>query len=113
MHRIPTLQMEREANAFAGAFMAPANDVGPYFSQRRIDLALLANLKPEWRMAVASLLYRAKQLGFVNDNQTRYLLQQFTAHKIRMREPPELDFPSEKPTTMPKVLLLPFWGLAS
>jgi Zn-dependent peptidase ImmA (M78 family)/transcriptional regulator with XRE-family HTH domain len=106
MHRVPTLQMEREANAFSGAFLAPAADIGPYFSRRRIDLALLANLKPEWRMAMAALLYRAKQLEFVNDNQTRYLWQQFTAHKIRMREPPELDFPSEKPTLLPKLLSL-------
>jgi hypothetical protein len=98
--------MEREANTFSGAFLAPATDIGPYFSRRRIDLALLANLKPEWRMAMAALLYKAKQLGFVNDNQTRYLWQQFTAHKIRMREPPELDFPPEKPSLMSKLLSL-------
>lgn len=59
-------------------------------------------------MAMAALLYRAKQLGFVNDNQARYLWQQFSAHKIRMREPPELelDFPLEQPTLMPKLLSL-------
>lgn len=106
MHRTPTLQMEREANAFAGAFMAPGKDITPYFVRRRIDLALLANLKPEWRMAMAALLYRAKQLGFVNESQSRYLWQQFSAHKIRMREPPELDFPVERPTLMPKLLSL-------
>jgi Zn-dependent peptidase ImmA (M78 family)/transcriptional regulator with XRE-family HTH domain len=106
MHRIPTPRMEEEANAFAGAFLAPAKDILPYFSRRRIDLALLANLKPEWRMAMAALLYRAKQLKFVNDNQARYLWQQFNMHKIRMREPPELDFPTEQPTLMPKLLSL-------
>jgi Zn-dependent peptidase ImmA (M78 family)/transcriptional regulator with XRE-family HTH domain len=106
MHRLPSVDMEQEANAFASAFLAPAADIRPYFSRSRIDLALLANLKPEWRMAMAALLYRAKQLGFVNDNQARYLWQQFNIHKIRLREPPELDFPAERPTLMPKLVAL-------
>ena len=32
-------------------------------------------------MAMAALLFRAKQLHFVNDNQARYLWQQFNIHK--------------------------------
>ncbi len=106
MHRVPTLHMEDEANAFAGAFLAPAKDIRPYFSRRRVDLPLLANLKPEWRIAMAALLYRAKQLHFVNANQARYLWQQFNIHKIRLREPPELDFPIEQPSLMPKLISL-------
>lgn len=35
MHRVPTLQMEEEANAFAAAFLAPAKDIRPYFSRRK------------------------------------------------------------------------------
>ena len=104
MHRIPTPTMEAEANSFAGAFLAPAADIRSYFHGRRIDLPLLAGFKPEWRMAMAALLYRAKQLRYVDDNQARYLWQQFNFHKIRLREPPELDFPVERPTLMPKLL---------
>lgn len=106
MHRLPRPRMEDEANAFAGAFLAPANDIRPHFSGRRMTLPLLASLKPEWRMAMAALLYRGKQLGFVDDNQARYLWQQFNMHKIRLREPPELDFPPETPTLMPKLISL-------
>jgi len=106
MHRVPTATMEVEANAFAGAFLVPAHDIRPYFQGRRIDLPLLAGLKPEWRIAMAALLFRAKQLGYVNDNQARYLWQQFSTHKIRLREPPELDFPAEQPTLMPRLLSL-------
>jgi Zn-dependent peptidase ImmA (M78 family)/transcriptional regulator with XRE-family HTH domain len=106
MHRVPTPHMEEEANAFSAAFMAPAKDIRPHFSRRRIDLPLLANLKPEWRMAMAALLFRAKQLHFVNDNQARYLWQQFNIHKIRLREPPELDFPVEHPGLMPRLISL-------
>lgn len=103
MHRVPTPHMEEEANTFAAAFLAPAKDIRPYFARRRIDLPFLANLKPEWRMAMAALLYRAKQLHFVNNNQARYLWQQFNIHKIRLREPPELDFPVEKLHLMPRL----------
>ena len=106
MHRIPNTQMEVEANAFAGALLMPAADIRPYFSGRRIDLPLLAGLKPEWRVAMAAMLYRARQLGYVNDNQARYLWQQFNIHKIRLREPPELDFPTEQPALMSKLLSL-------
>jgi Zn-dependent peptidase ImmA (M78 family)/transcriptional regulator with XRE-family HTH domain len=106
MHQTPTPTMETEANAFAGAFLAPANDIRPYLSRRRIDLALLANLKPEWRMAMAALLYRAKQLRCLDDNQARYLWQQFNIRKIRLREPPELDFPPERPTLMTALITL-------
>lgn len=106
MHRLPSQNMEEDANAFAGAFLAPANDIRRYFAGRRITLPLLASLKPEWRMAMAALLYRAKQLGFVDANQARYLWQQFNMHRIRLREPPELDFPSEQPTLMAKLISL-------
>jgi Zn-dependent peptidase ImmA (M78 family)/transcriptional regulator with XRE-family HTH domain len=105
-HRFPNQHMEEQANAFAGAFLAPANDIRPYFAGRRITLPLLASLKPEWRMAMAAILYRAKQLGFVDANQARYLWQQFNIHHIRLREPPELDLPPEKPTLMPKLISL-------
>jgi Zn-dependent peptidase ImmA (M78 family) len=106
MHRMPSQHMEEDANAFAGAFLAPARDIRPHFVGRRVTLALLANLKPEWRMAMAALLYRAKQLSFVDANQARYLWQQFNMHRIRLREPPELDFPVEKPTLMQKLISL-------
>jgi Zn-dependent peptidase ImmA (M78 family)/transcriptional regulator with XRE-family HTH domain len=104
MHRVPNPNMEAEANHFAGAFLVPASDIRSFFLSKKIDLPLLAGLKPEWRVAMAALLYRAKQLGYVNENQARYLWQQFNAHKIRLREPPELDFPAEQPTLMPKLL---------
>lgn len=103
MHRFPTPQMEEEANAFAGAFLMPAVDIRPYFVGRRVDLVLLAALKPEWKVAMQSLLMRARSLGMLSKNQERYLWQQISARRIRHREPPELDFPPERPTVINKV----------
>jgi len=106
MHRYPTQDMEDEANKFAGSFLVPAADIQPYFAGRRITLQLLASLKPEWRVAMQSLLYRAIELEYIDKNQSRYLWMQFNKLKMRMREPPELDFPIEQPTLAPRVVQL-------
>ena len=106
MHRYPGENMEREANGFAAAFLMPAHDIRPYFAGKKIDLRLLAALKPEWRVAMQSLLYRAGTLGFVNENQERYLWQQFNMKKMRLREPPELDLQPETPTLVAKLFSL-------
>lgn len=106
MHRFPTPTMEDEANAFAGALLMPAKDIRPYFSGRRVDFPLLAALKPEWRVAMQSLLMRARSLGMVTPNQERYLWQQFSSRKMRLREPPELDFPAERPAAVSKLFQL-------
>ena len=106
MHRYPGEDMEREANTFAASLLMPAYDIRPYFAGKKIDLKLLAALKPEWRVSMQSLLYRASSLGYVNDNQARYLWQQFNMKKLRMREPAELDFEPEKPSLVAKLFKL-------
>lgn len=105
MHRFPTPNMEEEANKFAGALLMPASEIRPYFTGRRVDFALLAALKPEWRVSMQSLLMRARTVGAVSPNQERYLWQQFSARGIRTHgEPPELDFPREMSSIVQKLL---------
>jgi Zn-dependent peptidase ImmA (M78 family) len=102
-HDQPTQSMEQEANEFASALLMPTRDIRPYFA-RRIDLRLLAELKPVWRVSMASLLLRARSLGLLAYNQERYLWQQFSIAKIRQSEPPELDFVAETATVLPDLL---------
>ncbi len=102
-HDQPTQTMEQEANEFASALLMPAREMRPYFA-RRIDLRLLAELKPIWRVSMASLLVRARSLGLLAYNQERYLWQQFSIAKIRHSEPPELDFAPEAATVLPDLL---------
>jgi Zn-dependent peptidase ImmA (M78 family)/transcriptional regulator with XRE-family HTH domain len=104
MHRSqPTREMEQQANDFASFFLMPTQDVKPYFN-RRIDLRLLAELKPVWRVSMASLLMRARSLGLLAYNQERYLWQQFSIAKIRQSEPPELDFTQENGSVLPELI---------
>lgn len=102
-HAQPTQDMEQEANDFASSFLMPSRDIRPYFA-RRVDLRLLAELKPVWKVSMASLLMRARSLGVLAYNQERYLWQQFSIAKIRLSEPPELNFPHETPTVLPELL---------
>lgn len=111
MHRFPSPAMEKEANEFAAAFLMPASEIRQSFKGRRIDLALLASMKPEWKVAMQSLLMRASSLGFLSSNQSRYLWQQINARRLRLREPPELDFPHEEPAILPGMLTLHEKGL--
>jgi Zn-dependent peptidase ImmA (M78 family) len=100
MHRFPSPTMEDEAHAFASALLMPAADIKPYLIGRRIDLERLAALKPEWRVAMQALLMRATALNFVSKNQAQYLWKQINARRLRLREPPELDFAPERPTVI-------------
>ncbi|MBT9161061.1 MAG: hypothetical protein DDT26_02360 [Dehalococcoidia bacterium] len=103
MHRFPTPKMEDEANRFASALLMPAEDIKQYFVGRRIDLALLAAMKPEWRVAMQALLIRAKHLGFIERNQDEYLWKQISIRRWKLREPAELDFDVEQPSVMPNL----------
>lgn len=104
MHRFPTPNMEQEANEFAVAFLMPTSDMRPYFVGKKIDLAVLAALKPEWRVSMAALLMRAQKLGYLSDNQYTYLWKQISARGYRLREPPELDFELERPELLPQMI---------
>jgi len=103
MHRFPTPKMEEEANRFAAALLMPEQDIKQYFVGRKIDLALLAAMKPEWRVAMQALLVRAKTLGVIERNQEQYLWKQISFRRWKTREPAELDFTVEQPSVMPNL----------
>lgn len=105
MHRIPTREMEVQANEFASAFLMPDEDIRGSF-RGRVTLPRLASLKRVWRVSIQSLLMRAKAIGAISANQSRYLWQQISVKKIRFREPPELDFAHEEPGLLPTILKL-------
>ncbi len=104
MHRFPSPTMEEEANLFASCLLMPAADIRPYFLGRRIDLPLLAALKPEWKVAMQALLMRASALELLSKHQSQYLWKQISMRRLRLREPPELDFAPEKPTVLSTML---------
>lgn len=101
MHSAPSPEMEDEANEFAAEFLMPSADIRASFS--RVNLKSLADLKPYWRVSMAALLRRARDLGRVTERQYRYLWVQMGKAGYRRREPAELDVAREQPGLLAEV----------
>jgi Zn-dependent peptidase ImmA (M78 family)/DNA-binding XRE family transcriptional regulator len=104
MHRFPTPAMEDEANHFASVFLFPRRDLAAALRGRKVTLATLAALKPEWKMSVQGILYAAQREGLVTKNQARYLWTQISRRGWRTEEPPNLDFEHDKPSVLPTII---------
>jgi Zn-dependent peptidase ImmA (M78 family)/transcriptional regulator with XRE-family HTH domain len=105
MHRFPSATMEAEANEFASAFLMPKRDITPVL-RGKLDLRRLAALKPEWRVSMQALLYRAQALGLIEKEKAAWLWRQFAMSRMRLREPPETDFPPEQPNAVARMVRL-------
>ncbi len=59
--------LEREANAFAGAFLMPENDVRSIFQRPIYSVDDLAEYKKRWRVSVSAFNYRLRELGLISE----------------------------------------------
>ncbi|WP_298233633.1 ImmA/IrrE family metallo-endopeptidase [uncultured Azohydromonas sp.] len=103
MHRLPSAEMEQQADDFAAEMLMPARDMIDAFASG-ISLARLAALKPIWRVSMAALLYRAKALGCISTPQSQALWRQMSALGYRRQEPPETAVPAERATVFADIL---------
>lgn len=72
MHVVPTDDQERQADAFAAEFLAPAADIGPQLAGLTTrDFKRLMELKQQWGISIAALIQRAKTLELISDRQFR------------------------------------------
>ena len=105
MHRFPSPTMEEEANEFASALLLPRTEASIAL-RGKLDLRRLAALKPEWRVSMQALLYRAQTLGLIEKEKAAWLWRQFAMSRMRLREPPELDFQPEQPGVASRMIRL-------
>ena len=101
-HCDPYVEMEKDADLFAGEFLMPANEIGPQLTQITIDR--LANLKRYWKVAMQAIIMRAGHLGRITANQKRYLFMQLSKAGYRLREPAVLDPPEERPSLLRRMV---------
>jgi Zn-dependent peptidase ImmA (M78 family) len=80
-------EMEDEADAFAGAFLLPADEIRPQL--RRFDLRQLANLKLHWKVSMAALAVRADRLKLITPYQRKMFWIEMGNLGYRKREPNE------------------------
>jgi Zn-dependent peptidase ImmA (M78 family)/transcriptional regulator with XRE-family HTH domain len=110
LHTLPNPNMEEEANRFAAEFLMPSAEIR---SQIRtpVKLHTVARLKPHWKVSMAALLSRARDLGIVTENQFVYLRIQLQKLGYLHREPPELDIPQEPPSLINEIIKAHVRGL--
>jgi len=98
MHDVPSEKMEDDANLFASEFLMPEHEIKPQL--RGVTLPILATLKRVWRVSMAALLHRARQLRVISQRAYQSLWKMLTAYGYRRREPLDLDPPPEPPTLL-------------
>jgi Zn-dependent peptidase ImmA (M78 family)/transcriptional regulator with XRE-family HTH domain len=103
MHRIPTLNMEAEADEFAAEFLMPAREIGQYLADLTLDK--LASLKRHWRVSIFAILQHALRLGKITERHHRTLITKLAGIGItRLKEPAELFISPETPTLLPELV---------
>jgi Zn-dependent peptidase ImmA (M78 family) len=102
MHRVMRQLMELEADRFASEFLMPAREIAQYLVD--ITLERLANIKKYWKVSMAAILKHALNLGKVTQRQYQYLWTQMGMAGYRLKEPPELDVPQEKPGLLSELI---------
>jgi Zn-dependent peptidase ImmA (M78 family) len=78
----------------------PAREIAPHLD--RITIERLGALKPYWRVSMAALLVRAKELKKVSAKEEQFLWMRMAPY--RRQEPPELDLATETPTLLQEIL---------
>ena len=79
-------KLEEQANSFAAAFLLPKNE---FFKElvQPLDLEYYKILKKKWKVSIAAMVMRARQLERINNNQYLELMKTMNYRKWRTREP--------------------------
>lgn len=80
-------EREREANDFASAFLLPKDafikDVGTFAD----NLTYYIELKKKWKVSIAAMIRRSKNLGLIDYNKYQMLMRKMQKNGIRKEEP--------------------------
>lgn len=95
MHSVPNIEMETQANMFASAFLLPSRDVYSDLKGFSLERAIL--LKKKWKVSIASLAYRAKQLEVISESKYRNICIDIARRGWKMEEPSYTHFSKESP----------------
>lgn len=85
MHRYPSANAEDEANRFAAEFLMPQKDI--INDLYNLSFYSLPNLKRKWKVSMAALIYRAKELKTISESREKSLWAQMSRARYRKDEP--------------------------
>lgn len=92
---------ELQAHAFASAFLMPPESIAAELPSR-VDFSVYFELKLRWRVNVAALLYRARQVGRLTEPGFRRAMTEMSANCWRTHEP--MGGERERPTVVADAL---------
>lgn len=87
----PALDEEKACNRFAGAFLLPAVSIRQQLGKKRHGLEMyeLFLLKHEFGLSMQACLYRATDLGIIDESVRKRLFMRFSSQGWRKKEPGE------------------------
>ncbi|MEX8549050.1 MAG: ImmA/IrrE family metallo-endopeptidase, partial [Mucilaginibacter sp.] len=75
---------------FANELLLPTVDIASHLSNG-ITIDKLIELKQYWKVSMQAILYKAKSLKFIADNQYNYLVRQMGYLGYRTKEPVDIE----------------------
>jgi Zn-dependent peptidase ImmA (M78 family) len=83
---------EKDAVAFAAAFLMPADDIKEEIPTKR-DCDLLLQLKAKWQTSIAALFYRCRTVGLMEEDTYAQAMKTLSVRGWRKHEPGDLGEP--------------------
>ncbi|MFW5650590.1 MAG: helix-turn-helix domain-containing protein [Acetivibrio ethanolgignens] len=100
--------IEQEAHLFASAFLLPekefSEDVRPYTT----NLAYYAELKKRWKVSIAAMIRRAKDLGIISNDDYSKLMRNMQKQGIRKVEPLDDELRTAEPSLLRQAIKILF-----
>ncbi|MFF2017788.1 helix-turn-helix domain-containing protein [Paenibacillus sp. NPDC058177] len=93
--------METQAHQFASAFLLPEDAFSSMVSSET-TLDGYTELKKYWRVSIAAMIHRAKDLGIISMSRYTSLQKQISMRKMRHKEPLDDVLPIPYPTLFKK-----------
>lgn len=101
-------EMELEAHAFAAAFLLPEEefrkDVSPYAT----NLAYYTELKKTWKVSIAAMIRRAKDLNIITTDDYSRLMRNMQRQGIRKVEPLDDELVTAEPSLLRQAIKILF-----
>lgn len=94
---------EVQADAFASAFLMPADQIRRDF-KGKVTLADLAAVKRKWRVSMQAAAFRARALNVISESSYKWICIQMSRKGWRKAEP--VTIPGETPRTFTRLLKL-------
>ena len=88
-------EIEDEASLFASSFLMPPDSFGNSVIAPKLDF--LEDLKKEWKVSIAAMIYHCRNLGILNNRQTIALQMQLSKKWGRKSEPYDEKLAFESP----------------